>query len=139
VTASRREAELNALSAARRRGFEPRDASPRGVVLAALGLFAGIALSGVFVAGLLALFDRERMRIPATPLETARQVPPEPRLEISPGASRLAIEAAARQRLAGYAWNGPQKQSARIPIGRAMDLLARRGWPDAGEGEAPSQ
>ena len=40
-----------------------------------------------------------------------------------------AIRAAEDQVLNSYAWMDPEKGVVRIPIGRAMDLLAERGLP----------
>lgn len=126
-----------ALEEARRKGFEPRDVPPRGVVYAALGLFAGIAVSAGFVAGLIALLPSLREPASPTSIEAARQGPPEPRLEISPPTDRMAVEAAARSRLDGYGWTDRAAGRAHIPIDRAMDILARRGWPDDDAGRAP--
>jgi hypothetical protein len=71
--------------------------------------------------------------------EAARPAPPGPPLEISPQSERAAVETAARQRLSGYGWVDRPAGRARIPIGRARDILAERGWPDADSGGGKSR
>ncbi|WEX10568.1 hypothetical protein [Chelativorans sp. AA-79] len=97
------------------------------------GLFAVIILSGLAVAGLLALFFHLRQPADVMPLETVEQVPPAPRLETAPEGDRIAIEREAKSRLEGYAWADRSAGTARIPIERAMELVAKEDWPD-GEG-----
>ncbi|OHV80984.1 hypothetical protein [Ensifer sp. LCM 4579] len=118
-----------ALAEARRRGFEPRDAPPRGVVYAAIGLIAGVVLSAALVAALLALLANLREPELATPVDAHQGTPPEPRLQVSPLADRIAIESAARAKLTGYAWVDREAHRVRIPIRRAMEHLSRQGWP----------
>jgi hypothetical protein len=108
-------------------GYETRDVAPRNVVYAGIGLLLGTALCGLLVIGLLALLPApSRPSKPA--LETVSQEPPAPRLEIDGRMNRAAIEGAAASRLTGYAWVDRSAGTARIPIERAMELLARQGW-----------
>ena len=55
-----------ALAAARRLGYEPRDAPPSGVVLAAVALIVGIGVALAVVATLLALFKLDHPTPPPT-------------------------------------------------------------------------
>jgi hypothetical protein len=117
---------------AKRIGYEARDVAPRHIIYAAGALFIGIAGSAALVGGLLATFDH---RGPATTaLEVTSLAPPFPRLEIDGRADRAAVEADAARKLDGYAWVDRTRTTARIPIARAMQLLAARGWPDAPQG-----
>jgi len=110
--------------------FERQDAPPRGVAYAILGLFAGIAISAIFVGALLYSFE------PAAPRETGAAIKGDtlasdaPRLEISPGTDAARVEAQAQHMLDGYAWVDRPAGLARIPIERAMELTAKQGWPD---------
>jgi hypothetical protein len=115
-------------------GYERDDVKARYVIYAAGLLFACVALSGTLVAGLLTVFSDTRSSPPATALETTPLAPPLPRLEIDGKVDRLAVEADAERRLKGYAWVDRSAGTARIPIERAMQLLAARGWPDAAVG-----
>ncbi|HQS08527.1 MAG: hypothetical protein B7Y12_01595 [Rhizobiales bacterium 24-66-13] len=124
------EREEAALGDAVRRGFEPRDAPPRAAMFAMLGVFTLIAVAVGSVAGLFSLFAAWRAPDEATALERMPITPSAPRLQIDPPADRRAIEAAARAKLDGYAWVDPPAGRVRIPIDRAMELLAHQGWPD---------
>lgn len=120
--------------ASARAGYEVRDMAPRRIGYAALVLFGGIAISTASVGGLLLVLDRSRDAPAATALEAPPLAPPSPRPEIDGRADRAAIEADAARKLDGYAWADRSAGTARIPIGRAMQLLAAHGWPDAPQG-----
>lgn len=59
----------------------------------------------------------------------ARRLPPEPRLQTAPVLDLDEMRAAEDKILNGYGWVDAGRGLARIPIGRAMDLLAQRGLP----------
>jgi len=122
----------------RRHGHEPTDVRVRSIVCAILVLIVAIAVSGVFVGGVLfAMRDREdQVSVPA--ISRVTLLPPEPRLQIAPQADRKALEEAARARLNGYGW-AQERGRARIPIERAMELLAGHGWPDPDEPDASAR
>jgi hypothetical protein len=124
----------------RRHGHEPADVRVRSIVYTILGLLAAIAVSGAFVGGVLfAVRDRQGTAEDLAPaVSDAKLLPPEPRLQIAPEADRRALEEAARAQLNGYGWT-KERGRARIPIGRAMELLANHGWPDPDEPAASSR
>jgi hypothetical protein len=124
-------------------GFEPRDVPAGGVVRAVIGLFAGIALSAALVAGLVLLLTPRLGPEQTQAIGDARPGPAGPRLQVDPRRERAAVEAAAAAKLQGYRWiDGPGRR-VHIPIDRAMQILAARGWPahpahpapDRGQGE----
>jgi hypothetical protein len=122
--------------AASRVGYETRDVDPRKVVFAGIGLFIGSAVSIALVWGILLLLPAPAR--PAKPaIETASEPPPSPRLERDGRADRAMIEDAAAAKLTGYAWVDRSTGTARIPIARAMELLAAGGWPDEKKTPAP--
>ena len=105
----------------------------------AVGRF-GIALGLlciVVVALLLGLFryflSREEARNPAPPTRgvnlDARTHPPEPRLEETPTVDLARMRAAEDAYLNSYGWIDQRNGIVRIPIDRAIDLLAQRGLP----------
>ncbi len=60
-------------------------------------------------------------------------IPPEPRLQSDPAPDLAAERAREQAQLDGYAWVDRDAGIARIPVGRAMDILARssgRAQPD---------
>jgi hypothetical protein len=68
----------------------------------------------------------------------ASALPPAPRLQAAPIADMQDMLRAEDQILNGYGWIDQSKGVARIPIGRAIDLLAQRGVPSRPQGEAPA-
>ena len=60
---------------------------------------------------------------------SAQKQPPEPRLQPNPARDLREMRAAEEQLLHQYAWIDPDKGIVRIPIERAMDLIAQRGLP----------
>ncbi len=108
--------------------YEARDVSPRLVLAVALGLFASMALSILLVFGILRWIAPTTE--PSAAIFGSRQERAGPRLEVSPGADRDAIQREAEGRLQGYGWADRAARTAHIPIDRAMAILASRGWPD---------
>ncbi|MGF7163331.1 hypothetical protein FHS85_004994 [Rhodoligotrophos appendicifer] len=109
--------------------FEPRDMPARGVVYALGGLFAGIGLAIALVGGLSTVLTPGD-RSPSTRLERQRIVPPPPRLQTDPQADLVRQGTMQAKQLERYGWTDRLAGRARIPIERAMDLLAESGWPD---------
>ena len=70
--------------------------------------------------------------------ETALKLPPAPTLETTPVQDLKAIRTAEEQLLTSYGWVDQQKGVVRIPIARAIDLLAQRGLPSRPQSEVPA-
>jgi hypothetical protein len=125
---------------ARDLGHEPRDVSVRWVVVAAFGGLLVVALSGAARYGLQRLYATADLTAAAPPpraLERRAPEPPPPRLQVDPAAdlaTHLARESAI---LGSYGWVDESAGIARIPIERAMELIAERGWPEPAEGPRP--
>ncbi len=63
-----------------------------------------------------------------------RQIPPEPRLQADPLGDLRALRAEEDALLHGYGWADRQAGTVRIPIERAIELLAERSTRRAGRG-----
>ncbi len=121
-----------------RRGHEERD-----VNVWAVGKF-GIGLALLCIGALVLLFFLFRhfetqVAGPAKPpLEVAGQdgMPLEPRLQERPVQDLKQMRADEDQILGSYGWVDKQKGVVRLPIDRAIDLLAQRGLPSR-QGDAP--
>ena len=111
---------------------ETRDLPPLGILAALAGIFVLIAVTAFAVGALLQALQGAGPR--------PSPFPPEPRagppLEVNTVATREALEAEARHRLTTYGWTDRERGIARIPVERAMAILAAHGWPDQ-EPEAP--
>jgi hypothetical protein len=108
--------------------YETKDLSARGlaIIFASLAATAGALIGIVF--GMVALFghiDRASLP-PLTVQQTARIVPPAPRLQRHPFADLTRLREHEARLLHSYAWVDPAHQRARIPVGRAMQLAIGR-------------
>jgi hypothetical protein len=113
--------------------YEKRDVRVASIVwgaalITAVTLFA-FGLAWLFLGSLVA--REQAASTPAHPLaaEVARKVPPAPRLQTSPRDDLLALRERERAALQTYGWVDEQRGIVRIPIERAMSLVAERGLP----------
>jgi mono/diheme cytochrome c family protein len=140
---ARHEAEIaRALEEKRRVGHEVSDIRIRNVALVAGAMIVGAVVIYLALGGLFALFaNREAQAdVPSSPLAQTQQPPPEPRLQVAPAEDLAKLRAAEQQRLNSYGWIDQQAGVARIPIDRAMALIAQRGLPatSGGAGGQPT-
>jgi len=117
-----------------RSGHEETDVNPWAV-----GKFA-IALAVVCVLSLALLFGLFRYFLSQEggKADEAIKLPVQPRLETTPALDLKAIRDAEDQALNSYGWVDQQKGVVRVPIDRAIDLLAQRGLPSRPQSEAQS-
>lgn len=115
------------------RRHEKYDVGIRGIFLFGLALIVMAVVIHVGLAGVMELFARERTRESAAALpilfadETGLY--PSPKLQADPAADVVKMHADEAIVLSGYGWVDPGAHIARIPIDRAMDLLASQGLP----------
>mgnify|MGYP003288219282 CR=1 FL=1 len=113
---------------------ERRDIRLRPIIWAGVGLI--VIVIAVHV-GLWWLFDYYTERrthvagplVPTAPLIWPRQLPPVPRLQTEPHRDLQEFIGAESAILESYGWVDQEAGIARIPISRAMELLAERGLP----------
>jgi hypothetical protein len=114
-------------------GHELRDARVGIIGLAFIGLGVSTLASLLIVYVVLRTFTLSDVKesTPASPLAVSegRKAPPEPRLQIAPRDDLRRLHAREDAMLRGYGWVNRDAGVARIPIDRAMDLLAERGLP----------
>jgi type IV secretory pathway TrbD component len=109
-------------------GHEERDVNTFAVTAAGLGIF-GMVLIVIFGMWFVFHFLAEREAAKGPPLVSAPQLPPEPRLQATPVADYKAIRAAEDRILNSYGWIDPDKGVVRIPVSRALEIVARKGLP----------
>ena len=112
---------------------QDRDVNVRAVTKAGLGI-GGLVVVAVFLMWF--LFDRFAAREashspqPAVmALSNPRKGPPEPRLQKSPVADLNEVRAGEEMILHSYGWVDPEKGIVRIPVERALELVAKEGLP----------
>jgi hypothetical protein len=108
-------------------GYERSDASVPAINKSLVGLLVLIAVSLVSMWALFAVLARtDGGQEPATPMEARRVLPPAPRLQVSNSADIEKMRAREREALASYGWVDKGAGIVRLPVERAMELLAER-------------
>ncbi|MDA1313671.1 MAG: hypothetical protein O2968_10085 [Acidobacteria bacterium] len=122
-------------------GHEQSDAHARPVAVFEVGLLVWIVISGVLMVGLFYYFTgREAERdTGGSPLAETRTVTPGPRLQTTPSDELEQLRARDEERIHSYAWVSEEQGVVRIPIERAMDMVAERGLPTRENAKAGSQ
>jgi len=118
-------------------GYEKRDINVGKVALYAGVLVVAITLAGIGASFLTFKYLARTMEsevAPPSPLYDLQQAPPEPRLLAQPWRNMAELRVAGEQHLATYGWIDMPNGVVRIPIGRAMELLARQGLPARPDG-----
>jgi hypothetical protein len=119
------------------RGHEERDVPLQPLIISGVCL---VVLAGLSLLAMWLLFDyfaarRARLEVVPSAVFEARQLPPEPRLQVSPQQDMRQMRAAEMAALHSYGWVDRQAGIVRIPIERAIELLAERGLPARREGQ----
>jgi len=124
--------------------YERQDIGARGIFYFLAGLLAATLLISFLLSGLYKTLDKRLAthQPPVNPLaanlpQDTRKVPPQypetafpdPRLETDERTQLNSIRLAEEQKLNSYGWVDEKAGTVRIPIERAMELLAQRGLP----------
>jgi len=123
-------------------GYEHEDLTPRGPFYFMAGLAVICIVLYVIVFGMYRFLDdyTKTHQPPLSPMTAAEsdtrlitqsdiRTFPEPRLEENERTELRTYSDEEQQRLATYDWVDKSKGVVRIPIDRAMELIARRGLP----------
>ena len=113
------------------RDYADRDIPVGKIVLSGLYIAIFMALTFVGIRFLFVALDRqdEQARRAVSSFASQRVLPPEPRLQVDePGTwqHQLAVE---KSQTEEYAWVNQAAGVVRIPVERAMELVAERGLP----------
>jgi len=123
-------------------GHETTDVSASYIGLFALALVVMIAIILPLLRWMFWRLEAGAERADKVPSPLAAdQEPPAPRLQDDPSADLASLRAEEAARLATYGWIDRDKRQVRVPVERAIDILAERGIPepegppDTGEGQ----
>jgi hypothetical protein len=122
-------------------GYERSDAQPGPLALLAVGtgLLALICLTAVAIMWRALAYETHYTGdLEGSPLAGLRPLPPSPRLQLYPATDLKDFREQEHDLLSTYGWVDQDKGIVRIPIDRAMDLLAQRGLPQ-GKPESPAK
>jgi hypothetical protein len=143
--------EIHPANSAGNGGYEHSDIGVRGVLYFLAGLAVAVVVSYFAVMGLYSYLDKrtEKQQAAVNPLVTdapadTRHVPkeytqgafPDPRLEEDERGQLNGIRLTEEQTLSTYDYIDKNAGTVRIPIDRAMDLIAQRGLPVRGQNSA---
>lgn len=103
-----------------------RDAHESYAVAAGKLHWIAAIMAAVLVAIVMTMYLLFRAWLAAAPLETVTQIPPIPRLQPHPARDLASERDREQARLSGYRWMDRDAGVARIPIERAMRVLAQR-------------
>jgi hypothetical protein len=114
-------------------GHEESDVSARPITISAAAIAAICAAAIVAMLVLFNLLARFQAAQTAAPSPLAASYglkePPEPRLQTDPRQDLLDLRARDGAAIGAYAWADKQAGIVRIPVERAIALLAERGLP----------
>ena len=109
-------------------GHEQSEVNVRTIVVSLAFLLLGAFLAAIVTVGIFRyLHDTYKPDVSAK--EAQPQIPPEPRLEVVPAEQIQALRAHEDHVLTSYALVDPKSGTVRVPIDRAIDMLAQKGLP----------
>jgi hypothetical protein len=122
-------AEPNVPSKSIETGHELSDLSPKNIAIFGVSLAVMILIVLWVCYELFQHYSTVSMKteVPPSPLSYTREPTPEPHLLVVPGQELKAMRAAEDSLLHSYAWVDKEKGIVRIPIQRAIDILAQGG------------
>ena len=122
-------AEPNVPSKTIETGHELSDLSPKKIAIFGVSLVMMVLIVLWVCYELFQHYSTVSMKteVPPSPLSYTREPTPEPHLLVVPGQELKAMRAAEDSLLNSYAWVDREKGVVRIPIHRAIDILAQGG------------
>ncbi|MFH1568049.1 MAG: hypothetical protein ABIL09_08630 [Gemmatimonadota bacterium] len=105
------------------------DAAPLARAAAVLSAILILTFFGVVVLYKVLSYYQPRLEEEPHPLAAARQVSAAPRLQIDPPRQKLELRAVEDHVLTTYDWVDRERGLVRIPVARAIEVLADRGLP----------
>jgi hypothetical protein len=121
--------------------YEQTDVRPGAIVRFGIGLVIVVAVASVALLGLFRVLAKQQQRHdpPSPPIaRPTGDVPPVPRLQITPLQDLEQVRAQEEKELNSYGWVDPRAGIAHIPIDDAIRILATRGLPQAAPSPASS-
>jgi len=111
--------------------FETKDIHS-GMLVSLIGAFLILLGGTLLITQLLHRYfisRQPRSNQASSPWTSAPALPPEPRLQVNPAVDLLRMRDVENVTLQNYAWVDADKGIVRIPIARAMAILAEQGLP----------
>jgi hypothetical protein len=112
-------------------GYELSDLRPGYIAFFAIGLSVVLGIA-VVIASLIVHFktvQHARQDTPIPRLAREREAMPEPRLQVDAPNELRQLRAAEESALNSYGWVDKDTGIVKIPVDRAMEILAKKGLP----------
>lgn len=111
-------------------GYEHTDASAKLIVYSTLGLIVSLVIICFIVVGIFKAMQEAMPRdSPISSIANPNTMPPEPRLQPHPADEIQVLRQHEDDVLNHYGWVDQKAGVVRIPVEKAMDILAQRGFP----------
>lgn len=116
-----------------KRRHETTDANAKRVMIAGVG-FLGIMVVGLLMSWAVYSVMKDRTANPGAPATTfedpnVANPPPSPWLQASPRDTLVMVRRAEDSVLTSYGWVNKERGIARVPIDRAIEIVAAKGLP----------
>lgn len=123
------------------RGPETQDANFKSVLLSGIGLM-GILVVGLVLSWIVyAIVVKDRVNAPPTTFAVpdTTKLPAAPRLQPDPHVVLVAMRREEDSILTSYGWVDRDSGIVRLPVERAMEMLAQKGLPSRGDAKAETE
>jgi hypothetical protein len=112
-------------------GYELSDLKPGVIVLFAAALVIAVGLAVLITSVFMhyRALQHDRREAPVPRLAGEREAMPEPRLQVGAQNELRQMRAAEEAALNSYGWVDKDAGIVRIPVDRAMEILAKKGLP----------
>jgi hypothetical protein len=111
-------------------GYEKRDANIPDLLK--FGFWMAVVIAATLVSMKFTfnyMQHAEDMRVPASPFERPRELPPSPRLQVEPRQELKEYCEVEERELNTYGWIDQRLKVVHIPVDQAMDLVLKNGLP----------
>lgn len=125
-------------------GHEVQDADIKEVIFTGIGLAVGTLIVCLVMWGLFNLLKTQQAKQSTplmNPMAPPAQFPPEPRLQVNAPEELQQFHEQEDKTLDTYGWVDKNAGLVRLPIDKAMDIMAQKGFPTrpAGQGSQAVQ
>ncbi len=112
---------------------EPTDADSRSITQLGIAVTFFLIVSQLALWWVFSSFSKREQKlsppVPAIIRTQAPKEPPEPRLQANPQSDLRKMRQEEDEVLNHYGWVDPDRGIVRLPIGRALDIVAQKGLP----------
>jgi hypothetical protein len=110
-------------------GYEKQDVGFRFAMLFVSALLVAVVVVLIFLVWFYRVIVPPRQPSAQTPIAQQRPLPPAPVLQVNPAVDMQRFREREEQKVSSYGWVDEKGGVARVPVQRAMEIVAERGLP----------